>query len=53
MRIFLAGASGAVGKRLVPALVTKGHQVVWNGSLSPKSGLGEIDGRRTNSCERT
>jgi nucleoside-diphosphate-sugar epimerase len=28
MRIFLAGASGAVGKRLVPALVTKGHQVV-------------------------
>ena len=28
MRIFLAGASGAVGKRLVPALVTKGHHVV-------------------------
>ena len=27
MRIFLAGASGAVGKRLVPALVIKGHQV--------------------------
>jgi nucleoside-diphosphate-sugar epimerase len=28
MRIFLAGASGAVGKRLLPALVTKSHQVV-------------------------
>ena len=28
MRIFVAGATGAVGKRLVPALVARGHQVV-------------------------
>ncbi len=28
MRIFVAGATGAVGKRLVPALVTAGHDVV-------------------------
>jgi nucleoside-diphosphate-sugar epimerase len=28
MRIFLAGATGAVGKRLVPLLVANGHQVV-------------------------
>jgi nucleoside-diphosphate-sugar epimerase len=28
MRIFLAGASGALGKRLVPMLVTSGHVVV-------------------------
>jgi nucleoside-diphosphate-sugar epimerase len=28
MKIFLAGATGAVGKRLVPMLVAGGHQVV-------------------------
>ncbi|WP_284741432.1 NAD-dependent epimerase/dehydratase family protein [Amycolatopsis sp. RTGN1] len=28
MRIFLAGASGAVGRRVVPALVGSGHEVV-------------------------
>jgi 2-alkyl-3-oxoalkanoate reductase len=28
MRVFVAGATGAVGKRLVPALVTAGHDVV-------------------------
>lgn len=28
MRIFLAGASGAVGRRLVPALLAAGHEVV-------------------------
>src|SRR3954471_5955385 len=28
MRIFLAGATGAVGKRLVPMLVDHGHSVV-------------------------
>src|SRR4051794_17459539 len=28
MRVFLAGATGAVGKRLVPLLAAKGHEVV-------------------------
>jgi nucleoside-diphosphate-sugar epimerase len=28
MRVFLAGASGAIGRRLVPLLVSTGHQVV-------------------------
>jgi nucleoside-diphosphate-sugar epimerase len=28
MRIFVAGASGAIGRRLVPALVARGHDVV-------------------------
>ena len=28
MRVFVAGASGAIGSRLVPALVRNGHQVV-------------------------
>ena len=27
MRVFLAGATGAIGKRLVPQLVEAGHQV--------------------------
>src|SRR3954466_7947058 len=27
MRIFVAGATGAVGKRLVPLLVKRGHEV--------------------------
>src|SRR5918911_554658 len=28
MKVFLAGASGALGKRLVPQLVERGHSVV-------------------------
>jgi nucleoside-diphosphate-sugar epimerase len=28
MKIFVAGATGAIGKRLVPLLVSRGHQVV-------------------------
>ena len=28
MRIFLAGATGAVGRRLVPLLIQTGHEVV-------------------------
>src|SRR6185312_638361 len=28
MRIFLAGASGAIGRRLVPLLLDAGHQVI-------------------------
>ncbi len=28
MRIFLAGATGAIGKRLVPLLVGSGHEVL-------------------------
>jgi nucleoside-diphosphate-sugar epimerase len=28
MRVFLAGAAGAIGKRLVPLLIQRGHQVV-------------------------
>jgi nucleoside-diphosphate-sugar epimerase len=28
MRVFLAGASGAIGRRLVPILIARGHQVI-------------------------
>jgi 2-alkyl-3-oxoalkanoate reductase len=28
MRVFVAGASGAIGTRLVPQLVERGHEVI-------------------------
>ena len=28
MRVFVAGASGAIGTRLVPQLIDRGHQVI-------------------------
>ena len=28
MRIFIAGATGAIGRRLVPLLVSNGHTVI-------------------------
>jgi nucleoside-diphosphate-sugar epimerase len=36
MRVFLAGATGAIGKRLVPLLVAGGHQVVASTRTSSK-----------------
>jgi 2-alkyl-3-oxoalkanoate reductase len=36
MRVFLAGASGAVGRRLVPLLVSTGHQVVGTTTTAAK-----------------
>lgn len=39
MRIFLAGGTGAVGKRLVPQLVARGHEVVATTRSPGKSGL--------------
>jgi nucleoside-diphosphate-sugar epimerase len=38
MRIFLAGATGAVGSRLVPLLVDAGHQVTGTTRSSAKTG---------------
>ncbi len=39
MRIFVAGATGAVGRSLVPLLVRKGHSVVGLTRTPAKSGL--------------
>src|SRR3954466_1638149 len=36
MRVFVAGASGAIGTRLVPQLIESGHEVIGT-STSPKS----------------
>jgi len=36
MRVFLAGASGAVGRRLVPLLVSTGHHVVGTTTTAAK-----------------
>src|SRR5689334_12312810 len=38
MKIFVAGASGAIGKRLVPLLVSNGHQVVGSTRTPDKTG---------------
>jgi nucleoside-diphosphate-sugar epimerase len=37
MKIFVAGATGAIGKRLVPLLVASGHQVVGSTRTSSKT----------------
>jgi 2-alkyl-3-oxoalkanoate reductase len=37
MRIFVAGASGAMGKRLVPLLATSGHEVVGTTTSAGKA----------------
>jgi nucleoside-diphosphate-sugar epimerase len=39
MKVFLAGATGAVGKRLVPMLVAAGHQVVGMTRTPEKAGV--------------
>src|SRR3989442_14573514 len=39
MRIFVAGATGAVGKRLVPLLVASGHDVTATARSAGKAGL--------------
>lgn len=41
MRIFLAGASGAIGRRVVPMLLDQGHEVV--GLTRSKESAGTID----------
>jgi len=38
MKVFVAGASGAIGSRLVPALVENGHEVVGTTRTPAKSG---------------
>jgi nucleoside-diphosphate-sugar epimerase len=37
MKVFVAGASGAIGTRLVPQLICRGHEVIGT-STSPESG---------------
>jgi nucleoside-diphosphate-sugar epimerase len=39
MKVFLAGASGALGKRLVPQLTERGHTVVGTTRSDDKAGL--------------
>jgi nucleoside-diphosphate-sugar epimerase len=39
MKIFVAGASGAIGRRLVPLLVSRGHEVVAMTRTHAKTGI--------------
>ncbi len=36
MRVFVAGASGAIGTRLVPQLIERGHEVIGTFRSSPE-----------------
>ena len=38
MKIFIAGATGAIGRRLVPLLVAQGHHVVASTRTPDKTG---------------
>ncbi|HTE72357.1 MAG TPA: NAD(P)H-binding protein, partial [Actinomycetes bacterium] len=38
MRVFVAGGTGAIGQRLVPQLVARGHQVTATTSRPAKLG---------------
>ncbi len=46
MRVFVAGASGVLGRNLVPLLVRRGHQVVGTTRTKAKRGLLERLGAR-------
>ena len=37
MRVFVAGASGAIGTRLVPQLVDRGHEVIGTSRAAEKA----------------
>lgn len=39
MRVFVAGATGVIGQRLVPQLVARGHQVIATTTSAAKLGL--------------
>ena len=39
MRVFVAGGSGVIGRRLVPQLVARGHQVTATTTSAAKLGL--------------
>jgi nucleoside-diphosphate-sugar epimerase len=41
MRVFVAGGTGAIGRRLVPQLVARGHQVTATTTSAAKLGLAE------------
>ena len=38
MRVFVAGASGVIGRRLLPQLIERGHEVVATAQTAEKSG---------------
>lgn len=46
MRVFVAGATGAIGQRLVPALVQRGHTVAGTTRSAAKAGRLEAAGAR-------
>jgi 2-alkyl-3-oxoalkanoate reductase len=46
MRVFIAGASGAIGTRLVPQLIDRGHEVIGTSRSAESAGCVEALGAR-------
>jgi 2-alkyl-3-oxoalkanoate reductase len=46
MRVFIAGASGAIGTRLVPQLIDRGHEVIGTSRSAESAGRVEALGAR-------
>jgi nucleoside-diphosphate-sugar epimerase len=44
IRVFLAGGTGVLGRRLIPQLVDRGHQVTATTTSAAKMGLVELLG---------
>ncbi|MPY94686.1 MAG: NAD(P)H-binding protein [Acidimicrobiia bacterium] len=51
MRVFLAGATGAIGSRLVPLLVAEGHQVAGMTRSAAKAGVLRAQGAQPVVCD--
>ena len=50
MRVFVAGASGAIGTRLVPQLIEAGHEVIGTAHVARKRGSRAGRSARSRSC---
>lgn len=53
MRVFVAGASGVVGRRLVPLLVDRGHEVVGSARRDARRSIVEDAGARALTLDLT
>lgn len=51
MRVFVAGGTGVIGRRLVPQLVARGHQVTATTTKAAKLGLLEQLGAKPGSTD--
>ena len=51
MKVFVAGASGAIGRSLVPQLVAAGHEVTGTTRSEQRAGMIRAAGARAAICD--